>query len=150
MRVPDMDAPERGGERDGRSRHVGTHQRGPLGRWLTWAVLGAGLFAVWLIPLDQLPSACLTRRLTGIPCPTCGVGRSLHALLHGDIASSLRYHPLLLPFLILGFLWWAVVVRPAAKAGRRVPAHLQVATLAAALVTLLAVWLVRLATSSVP
>lgn len=145
-----MDALERAVEREGPSRQVVTHQRGRLGRWLTWAVLGVGLFAVWLIPLDQLPSACLTRRLTGIPCPTCGVGRSLHALLHGDIASSLRYHPLLLPFLILGSLWWAAVVRPAAKAGRRVPARLQIAALAAAVVTLLAVWLVRVGLSSVP
>ncbi len=150
MGVRDMDTLERAVEREGHSPRVGVHQRGRLGRWLMWYVLGAGLFAVWLIPLDQLPSACLTRRLTGIPCPTCGVGRSLHALLHGDIASSLRYHPLLLPFLILGSLWWTAVVRPAAKAGRRVPAHLQIAALAAAVVTLLAVWLIRVASSSVP
>lgn len=146
----DMDAPERAVERDGPSRQVEAQKRGRLGRWLAWAVLGAGLFVVWLIPLDRLPTACLTRRLTGIPCPTCGVGRSLHALLHGDIVSSLRYHPLLLPFLMLGSLWWAAVVRPAAKAGRMVPARLQIAALAAAVVILLAVWLVRVVSSSVP
>ncbi len=117
---------------------------------LVWGVVAAGLAAVWLIPLESLPTACLMRRMTGVPCPTCGVGRSLHALLHGDIPASLHYHPLLLPFLVLGLLWWAAVAAPARRAGRRVPARLQAAVLAAAGVSLLAVWLVRVATSSVP
>ena len=44
-----------------------------------------------------LPLRCPLRWLLGIPCPTCGLGRSLiaAALLHP--AASWRYHPLGLP-----------------------------------------------------
>jgi len=118
--------------------------------WMVWTMLATGVLALWLIPLDQLPTACLTRRLTGVPCPTCGVGRSLHALVHGDIAGSLHYHPLVLPFLAGGFIWWITVVRPANRAGRSVPARLQMAAVGAAVVILVVVWLLRLSFSSVP
>ncbi len=48
---------------------------------------------------DRLPDFCPFLRLTGRPCPTCGLTRSWSALLHGDLAASFRFHawgPLLL------------------------------------------------------
>jgi hypothetical protein len=41
-----------------------------------------------------LPGVCAFRDVTGIPCPGCGLTRSWVALLHGDLAWSLRFHPL--------------------------------------------------------
>ncbi len=41
-----------------------------------------------------LPGVCAFREATGIPCPGCGLTRSWVALLHGDLAWSLRFHPL--------------------------------------------------------
>lgn len=49
-------------------------------------------------------SICIFYSLTGIPCPGCGMTRSVHFFLHGDILHALQYHPfgiLLLPALFL-------------------------------------------------
>ncbi len=57
---------------------------------------------LWLLPhtVDGLPP-CHIHAYTGLLCPGCGTTRALQALVHGDIALSLRQHPLLIP----GFLW---------------------------------------------
>ncbi|MDR2849612.1 MAG: DUF2752 domain-containing protein [Verrucomicrobiota bacterium] len=38
---------------------------------------------------------CLFKRLTGLPCLTCGGSRAFAALLAGDVAGALRVQPLL-------------------------------------------------------
>lgn len=38
---------------------------------------------------------CWFRRLTGLPCPTCGATRCAMSLLHGDIAGAWRHNPLI-------------------------------------------------------
>jgi hypothetical protein len=56
---------------------------------------------VWLFGLTALyfmdpggPSLCLLKR-AGIPwCPGCGLGHSIHHLLHGHWEASFRSHPL--------------------------------------------------------
>jgi hypothetical protein len=40
-----------------------------------------------------LGGACLFRRLTGLPCPTCGMTRSVVLSLHGHLAAALRVNP---------------------------------------------------------
>lgn len=51
---------------------------------------------------------CPVRQLTGIPCPTCYLTRSVLATLHGDLAQALHWHtfgpPLVALTLLLG-LW---------------------------------------------
>jgi hypothetical protein len=49
--------------------------------------------AVWpLLPVHpQL--LCPLRTATGIPCPFCGMTRSVVAAVHGDIVASLRFNP---------------------------------------------------------
>ncbi len=48
---------------------------------------------------------CPFRKATGLYCPGCGSTRALWRLLHGDLLGSLRYHPLVAPFLpIIGLL----------------------------------------------
>ena len=37
---------------------------------------------------------CPFRRVTGLPCPTCGLTRSWNAALHGRLRESLVLHPL--------------------------------------------------------
>lgn len=54
---------------------------------------------------------CLLHRFGIAHCPGCGLGESIHHLLHGDIAASWRAHPLGLPAVLLiggraGRLWY--------------------------------------------
>ncbi|MCB1303713.1 MAG: DUF2752 domain-containing protein [Leptospiraceae bacterium] len=37
-------------------------------------------------------SICLFYSITGLPCPGCGMTRSIHYLMHGDVIHSLQYH----------------------------------------------------------
>ncbi len=45
--------------------------------------------------------ACPFKAVTGMPCPTCGMTRSLVALSHGDIGASLACHPFTIPLGIM-------------------------------------------------
>lgn len=39
-----------------------------------------------------LPSLCMFRNITGLPCPGCGLTRSFVSAAHGDLALSLHFH----------------------------------------------------------
>ncbi len=61
----------------------------------------AGLVALLPIPWalgrwDVIPHVklCMFQRITGRPCPGCGMTRSILDLWQGDVAGSLRMHPL--------------------------------------------------------
>jgi hypothetical protein len=59
-------------------------------------VCGPLLFILlYLWPVNDNPrsSICMMRRTTGIPCPTCGMTRSLASLAKGQFSQSLDYHP---------------------------------------------------------
>ena len=38
---------------------------------------------------------CVFKMLTGLQCPSCGIQRALHCLLHGDVVAAVRYNPFL-------------------------------------------------------
>jgi len=54
-------------------------------------LVGAGLAFAFLGP-----PVCPTALFFGIPCPGCGLTRATLALLHGDVGTALRLHPLVL------------------------------------------------------
>ncbi|MBR33112.1 MAG: hypothetical protein CMN77_17570 [Spirochaetaceae bacterium] len=61
-------------------------------------------------------SFCIFYSLTGLPCPGCGMTRSVHFLMHGDLIHSLQYHPLgmitlLVCVLVTGTLFSRKLVR---------------------------------------
>ncbi|MBI2092320.1 MAG: DUF2752 domain-containing protein [Deltaproteobacteria bacterium] len=56
-----------------------------------------------MLPGHELPW-CVIKIATGIDCPGCGLTRSISALLHGDIAGSLKFHPF--GIIVAGFLGW--------------------------------------------
>jgi hypothetical protein len=69
----------------------------PKERKYRWAVLGvASSIPTFLIlskvGLTQGLWTCPFFYYTGIPCPSCGLTRSLISLSQGDISSSLQYH----------------------------------------------------------
>ncbi len=51
------------------------------------------LAAVAVLPVTRLPSMCLFQRVWEIPCPGCGITRSLCALARGDLLLALNFNP---------------------------------------------------------
>ena len=70
-----------------------------------------GLLTLFLVPPTDLPfTACTFRSITGHSCLTCGLTRSLHAISHGELAASLRYHmfgPVVFVGMLLGLITFA-------------------------------------------
>lgn len=60
------------------------------------------LFNDFFIYLKNFLPECFFRKISGLYCPGCGNTRSVVALLHGDILTSLRYNitPIILIILI--------------------------------------------------
>ena len=63
---------------------------------------------------------CLFKRLTGIPCPTCGGTRAVLHLLRGDLSAAWRSHPLV-TVLLLGLMVNAVLSAASLASFRRLP-----------------------------
>lgn len=54
------------------------------------------------------PGICLFKRITSIPCPSCGSTRSVLSLIKGDIAGALYWNPfgiLLVSVLLITPFW---------------------------------------------
>src|SRR5438874_5405421 len=89
---------------------------------------------------------CLFKAMFHIPCPGCGMTRSLEALWTANVGMSLRYHPLGLPLFAACF--FVLVLTGARAVGARVPLGVlspSRQTWLAIGVLLLSVWVVRLA-----
>ena len=81
---------------------------------LARGVFAAGLFialsVIFLVPPENLPFAtCAFHSLTGYSCLTCGLTRSLHAISHGALISSLRFH-MMGPFLFLMMILFSILL----------------------------------------
>jgi hypothetical protein len=61
--------------------------------WGAAAVSAVALRPVWIAIAPHLGS-CTFRRLTGIPCPTCGTTRTALALLDLDLGAAIAVNPL--------------------------------------------------------
>jgi len=58
--------------------------------------------------VESGPVLCPFRRLTGLPCPGCGMTRSFVAVAHGDIGSAFAYNrlgPLLMAIFVIAVGW---------------------------------------------
>jgi len=55
-----------------------------------------------------LPDTCIFHNLTGLPCPGCGLSRSIVAAAHGEIINSFSHHRLgllTLAYILLQFVF---------------------------------------------
>jgi len=82
------------------------------------ASLPACILAARMIPIDRLPGICVFHSVTGWPCPTCGMTRSVVALAHLDLGRALAYNAATPVMAAIFALWWGVSVYQTA-AGRR-------------------------------
>lgn len=55
--------------------------------------------------LFRLPE-CLIHRIFGLPCPTCGLTRSIYAMIHLRFIQSIAFHPLPILALVLVISVW--------------------------------------------
>jgi hypothetical protein len=77
----------------------------PVSRKPLWPLWAVGLVGVWLCLIitalllahhyDQFLTLCLFKRLTHLPCPTCGLTRGGLHLLQGHFAQAWLCNPLL-------------------------------------------------------
>lgn len=130
--------------------------------WVLASVVGfAGLAALYAAPLPHSPefSICLFRRITGISCPGCGMTRAFAAMAQGEWRSAVAFHPLApivaLEFLALWFAWGRSVFGRLGEASRdSVVLGVRSDRLAKYAIAngaaLLALWLGRLATGTLP
>lgn len=75
------------------------------------ALAGALLVQAVFDPFRQDVPLCALYHLTGLYCPGCGMTRSVHALLDGDVDLAVRNNALivaLLPLSVLAWLRWTV------------------------------------------
>jgi len=61
-------------------------------RKFTFALAGATGLHVALVSLNLPSWDCPIFRVTGVPCPGCGLSRATMLLLKGDLAGSIRFH----------------------------------------------------------
>jgi len=61
-------------------------------RKFTLVVAGAAGVQIALVSLSLPGWECPFFRVTGIPCPGCGLTRAVILLLKGDLQASLRFH----------------------------------------------------------
>lgn len=67
------------------------------------------LFTFVSAKLHRAGPVCLSRSLLHIPCPGCGITRSLQSLWLGNLELSFQFHPLGIPVFLLCFgviLYW--------------------------------------------
>lgn len=58
------------------------------------ALLLGAILILWLKPFPHDISICIFKNVTGIPCPACGTGHGMEALLKGHFHAAWSYNPL--------------------------------------------------------
>ncbi len=112
-------------------------------------LVGVALLSIFA-PSEDGPTICPFALCTGMACPGCGMTRAASSLIRGDLDGALGYHPLVLVVgaqMMLGWVWFAL-----RRAGRVQPLSNRSLNviLTATAVALLAVWVARLLTGTLP
>lgn len=124
--------------------------------WSLWVLAGLAalgglfLFRAWVPAPGGENTICPLRRLSGLPCPGCGMTRAFAHLAKGEWADAASDHLLaygLAAELGLGWLAWGAAL--ARRRPLRLPGGFERVALAH-LAVLVAFWLGRLATGTLP
>lgn len=125
-----------------------------LSGWRDRSMAAAPLLGVAALiainPTDQGTTICPIALLTGVACPGCGMTRAASALLRGDVDLALTYHPLIpliAALVIAGWVW--SMLRRAGKVSP-IPNRVINLVLMGAGVSLVAVWILRFASGTLP
>lgn len=101
-------------------------------------------------PTDDGPTICPIAMMTGVACPGCGMTRAASALIRGNIPLALEYHPLipLVALLVIAGWSWSLL-RRTGRVGP-IPTRLLNLVLIGTGVSLVAVWVLRFASGTLP
>ncbi len=112
------------------------------------------LIAVFLLavasPSDDGPTICPFALFGGIACPGCGMTRAASHLVKGDIGAALGYHPLVPLVALMAAAGWAWFVLRLSGRVKPMSQRALNLILIGSTVALLAVWVARLATGTLP
>ena len=73
-------------------------------RWLVLGCVGLAVFGI-VLPFSPIPP-CPLLTMTGVPCPMCGMTRSVRSLMRLDAGGALRFQP----FGVVAFLGGLVIL----------------------------------------
>lgn len=122
--------------------------------WLGVGAAGAALFfaAGWIgLPSGPGYTVCAFRRITGIPCPGCGLTRAMAALARGELLLALHFHPFAPLVLAEAAALWAAVGNAIARQRPLVlPSGLMERIVIWQTAAFLVLWVGRLATGTLP
>ncbi len=90
----------------------------PIAGWISLAAIFLGLFI--LSPVGSGISMCGMKQTTGLPCPGCGLTRSVTSMLHGDLIAAWQYNPF-----GFGFALFFLLAAPTAFLTRNARARLR-------------------------
>ena len=118
--------------------------------WLAFAPVAVLGLLTMASPSDDGPTICPMALLTGVACPGCGMSRAIAWMLRGDLGRSLGYHPLAPLVVGIGLVAvvWAVGRR--FRGWKRPRTALINGGLIIFGALLVAVWMVRLASETLP
>lgn len=68
---------------------------------LVIAIIGVILVKIYNPEEESFFIPCMLYKLTGIKCPGCGMTRSVHYLVNGNVKQALWYNLMLIPIIIL-------------------------------------------------
>ena len=62
-------------------------------------------------PNHEVLKVCLFKKITGIPCPSCGATHSIVSLIHGDFNGSIMENPLgiIIALCLMFFPIWVLI-----------------------------------------
>lgn len=122
--------------------------------WRDRLILASPALAVLILAVipaaEDGPTVCPLALFTGTACPGCGMTRAASRLLRGDLGAAMSFHPLVPAIIVValgGWVWFLL-----RKTGRVQPLSNRVLNgiLIAILTGLVAVWIARLATGTLP
>jgi hypothetical protein len=115
--------------------------------WSPLAILGVLLAA----PLsDEGPPICPFALTTGMACPGCGMTRAASALVRADVGAALTFHPLIPAVALLAVTGWAWYLLRRAGRVQAMSNHTLNSILIGTALALVAVWVARVATGTLP